>query len=115
MKTDQIVQEKAGEIPKNRLRVAVKILHGRWGKTSLKAKGTLISESRFSTPCDMRFCSHAIKGMAFCEGFCLTIAFSVYRVGKLRVARGRKSGLTFSVPLAPRDHQKETGECHSGS
>ena len=36
MKTGLTVQDKAGKIDKNRLKVALKILHGRWGETTPK-------------------------------------------------------------------------------
>ena len=36
MKTDKFVQAKAGNIDENRLKVALKISHGRWGKTTHK-------------------------------------------------------------------------------
>ena len=62
---------------------------------SLRAKGTLISEPRFSTPCEMRFFPREKGRMAFVEGFSLKRPFSLSRVGKeTHLAGGRKSGLT---------------------
>ena len=61
---------------------------------TLRAKGTLISEPRFSTPCEMRFFPREKGEMAFVEGFSLKRLFSLSHVGKLHLARGRKSGLT---------------------
>ena len=40
---------------------------------TLRAKGTLISEPRFSTPCEMRFFPREKGEMAFVEGFSLKI------------------------------------------
>ena len=56
---------------------------------TLRAKGTPISEPRFSTPCEMRFFP---TKMAFVEGLSLKRPFSLSRVGKIASRRGRKSG-----------------------
>ena len=59
---------------------------------TLRAKGTLISEPRFSTPCEMRF-SPCEKGkMPFVEDFSLKRPFSLSRVGKIASRRGWKIG-----------------------
>ena len=54
----------------------------------LRAKGTLISEPRFSTPFEMRFFPREKGKMAFVEGFCLKRSFSLSRVGKIASRRG---------------------------
>ena len=59
---------------------------------SLRAKSTLISEPRFSALCEMRFFPRDEGKMAFVEGFSLTMAFSLYRVGKIASRRGQKNG-----------------------
>ena len=72
---------------------------------SLRAKGTLISEPRFSTPCEMRFFPCEKGKMAFVEGFSLKRPFSLSRVGKIASRRGEKiGGSLVSVPLALRVH-----------
>ena len=57
-------------------------------KTTLRAKGALISEPRFSTPCDMRFFPLEKEKMAFVEGFSLKMAFSLSRVEKIARRKG---------------------------
>ena len=58
-----------------------------WAAT-LRAKGTLISEPRFSTPCKMRFSPREKGKMAFVEGFSLKRPFFLSRVGKIASRRG---------------------------
>ena len=55
---------------------------------ALRAKGTLISEPRFSTPCEMRFFPREKGKMAFVEGFSLKRPFSLSRVGNIASRRG---------------------------
>ena len=62
--------------------------------TTLRAKGTLISEPRFSTPCEMRFFPREKGKTAFSEQNPRQRPFSLSRVGKTHLAGGRKSGLT---------------------
>ena len=52
-------------------------------KESLRARGALISEPRFSTPCEMRFLPREKGKKAFVEGFSLKRPFSLSRVGKI--------------------------------
>ena len=54
----------------------------------LRAKGRLISEPRFSTPCEMRFFPREKGEMAFVEGFSLKRPFPLSRVGKTASRRG---------------------------
>ena len=58
--------------------------------TTLRAKGTLISEPRYgrSTPCEMRFFPREKREMAFVEGFSLKRPSSLSRVGKIAARRG---------------------------
>ena len=70
----------------------------------LRAKGALISESRVSTPCEMRFFPRDTGKMAFVDGFSLKMAFCLYRVGKIASRRGVENrGSLTSVPLVFRD------------
>ena len=55
---------------------------------TLRTKGTLISEPRFSTPCEMRFFPREKVKTAFVEGFSLERPFSLSRVGKIAFRRG---------------------------
>ena len=59
---------------------------------ALRAKGTLISEPRFSTPCELRFFPREKGKMAFVEGFSLKRPFSLSRVGKIASRGGEKIG-----------------------
>ena len=69
--------------------------------STLRAKGTLISEPRFSTPCEMRFFPHEKGKMAIVEGFSLVFPFSR---GKNRISQGVENrGSLISVPLALRE------------
>ena len=61
---------------------------------SLRAKGALISEPRFSTPCEMRFFPREKGKTAFLKKNPRQRPFSLSRVGRIAFARGRKSGLT---------------------
>ena len=55
---------------------------------TLRAKGTLISEPRFSTPCEMRFFPREKGKTAFLEKFSSKRPFSLSRVGKIASRRG---------------------------
>ena len=55
---------------------------------SLRAKGTLISEPRFSTRCEMRFFPRSKGKIAFFKGFSLKRLFSFSRLGKIASRRG---------------------------
>ena len=71
---------------------------------TLRAKGTLISEPRFSTPCEMRFFPREKGKKAFVEGFSLKKAVSPFSRGKNRISQGVESrGSLISVPLALRE------------
>ena len=59
---------------------------------TLRAKGTQISEPRFSTPCEMRFFPCEKGKMAFVEGFSSKRPFSLSRAGKIASRRGSKIG-----------------------
>ena len=62
---------------------------------TLRAKGTLISEPRFSTPCQMRFFPREKGKTAFVKEKPSTKAVFPFSRGKtLHPAGGRKSGLT---------------------
>ena len=63
---------------------------------SEKAKGTPISEPRFSTPCEMRFFPREKGKMAFVEGLSLKRPFSLSRVGKIASRRGWKIGAHYN-------------------
>ena len=71
---------------------------------TLRAKGTLISEHRFSTPCEMRFFPRETGKMAIFEGFCLKTAIFPVSRGKNRILQGVEDrGSLISVPLALRE------------
>ena len=77
-----------------------------WGGNSLRAKGALISEPRFSTPCKMRF-SHARKGIPGKRPAQRkkpsTKAIFPWSRGKNRISQGVENrGSLISVPLALR-------------
>ena len=55
---------------------------------SLRAKGTLISEPRFSTPCEMRFSPREKGKTAFCWGFFFEKAVFPFSRGKNRISHG---------------------------
>ena len=75
-----------------------------FGDNSLRAKGTLISEPRFSTPCEMRFFPREKGKTAFVEGFSLKRAVFPFSRGKNRISQGVENrGSLISVPLALRD------------
>ena len=66
---------------------------------ALRAKGTLISEPRFSTPCEMRFFPRDIGNMAI---FKEKAIFLISR-GKNRISQGVENrGSLICVPLALR-------------
>ena len=71
---------------------------------ALRAKGTLISEPRFSTPCEMRsFPTRERENGLLREGFSLKRPFSLSRAGKNRISQGVENrGSLISVPLALR-------------
>ena len=72
-------------------------------KSSLRAKGTLISEPRCSTPCGMQFFPREKGKMAFVKGFSLTKAVFPFSRGKNRISQGvEHRGSLISVPLALR-------------
>ena len=52
------------------------------------ARGTLISQPQFSTPCDMQFFPRDTGKMGFFEGLYLKMAFSPYRMGKIACRKG---------------------------
>ena len=61
-------------------------------KEAPRAKGRLVSEPRFSTPCEMRFFPREKGKMGFVEGLSLKRPFSLSRVGKIASRRGLKIG-----------------------
>ena len=70
---------------------------------TLRAKGTLISEPRFSTPCEMRFFPREKGETAFFKEKSSTEAVFPFSRGKNRVSRGVENrGSLISVPLALR-------------
>ena len=72
-------------------------------KNPLRAKGTLISEPRFSTLCEMRFFPREKGKTAFFEGFSLKKAAFPFWRGKNRISQGVDNrGSLISVPLALR-------------
>ena len=73
---------------RNSLSVVFLAREGPLGNPTLRAKGTLISEPRFSTPCEMRFFPREKGKMAFVKGFSLKRPFSLSRVGKIASRRG---------------------------
>ena len=69
---------------------------------SLRAKGTLISEPRSSTPCEMRFCPREKGKTAFVEGFSLKRPFR-FPAWENRISQGVEDrGSLISVPSALR-------------
>ena len=76
---------------------------------TLRAKGTLISEPRFSNPCNMRFCPTWKGKVAFFEGlFELKIAIFSVSCGKSRMSQGVENrGSLISVPLALREENHD--------
>ena len=73
-------------------------------KFTLRAKGTLISEPRFSTPCEMRFFPRKKgKTALFKESYSMKRPFSPFSRGKNRISQGvENQGSPISVPLALR-------------
>ena len=70
---------------------------------TLRAKGTLISEPRFSTPCEMQFFPREKGKTAFSKKNPRQSPFSLSRVGKTASRRGVENrGSLISVPLALR-------------
>ena len=70
---------------------------------TLRAKGALISEPRFSTPCEMRFFPREKGKTAFVEGFSLKKAVSPFSRRKNRISQGVENrGSLISVLLALR-------------
>ena len=63
-------------------------------RITLRANGALISEPRFSTPCEMRFFPREKGKTAFSKKNPRQRPFSLSRMGKSHLAGGRKSGLT---------------------
>ena len=73
-------------------------------KTTLRAKGTLISEPRFSAPCEMRFFPREKGKTAFSKKNPWQGPVSSSRVGKIRISQGvENQGSLISVPLALRE------------
>ena len=72
-------------------------------KTSLRPKGTLISEPRFSTPCEMRFFPREKGKTAFSRKNPRQRPFSLFSRGKNRISQGVEDrGSLISVPLGLR-------------
>ena len=70
---------------------------------SLRAKGTLISEPRFATPCEMRFFPREKGKTAFSNKKPSTKAIFPFLRGKNRISQGVENrGSLISVPLALR-------------
>ena len=70
---------------------------------TLRAKGTLISEPRFSTPCETRFFPREKGKTAFSKKNPRQRPFSLSRVGKNRISQGVEDrGSLISAPLALR-------------
>ena len=68
-----------------------------------RAKGALISEPRFSTPCKMHFFPREKGKTAFVEGFSLKNAVFPFSRGKNRISQGVENwGSLISAPLALR-------------
>ena len=79
-------------------------------KHTLRAKGALISEPRFSTPCEMRFFPREKGKTAFVEGFFSEKAVFPFSRGKNRISQGVENrGSLISAPLALRadDHRRD--------
>ena len=55
---------------------------------TLRAKGALNCEPRFSTPCEMRFFPREKGKTAFVEGFSLKMAVFPFSRGKNRISQG---------------------------
>ena len=71
---------------------------------TLRAKGTLISEPRFSTPCEMRFFPREKGENGLCRGFFFEKAAFPFSRGKNRISQGVENwGSLISVPLALRE------------
>ena len=74
-----------------------------WTQDSLRAKGTLIGEPRFSSPGDMPFFPREKGKMVLFEGFSLKMALFPVSRGKNRVSQAVENrGSLISVPLALR-------------
>ena len=69
--------------------------------TALRAKGTLISEPRFPTPCEMRFFPREKGKIALIKGFSWKRLFPFSR-GKNCISQGVGIRGSLSVPLALR-------------
>ena len=86
--------EKIPNDPK-RVKKTTKSVFGDFFDTSLRAKGALISEPRFSTPCEMRFFPREKGKTAFVKRNHLDKGrFPFLAWEKSHLAGGRKSGLT---------------------
>ena len=78
---------------------------------SRRAKGTLISEPRFSTPCEMRFFPREKGKTAFVKGNPSTKAVFPFSRGKNRISQGVENrGSLISVPLALREVFKKASK-----
>ena len=74
-------------------------------ENSLRAKGTLISEPRFSTPCEMRFFPTREREKGLCRGFSLKWPFPFLAWEKSHLVGGRESGLTNSCAFGHQGFQ----------
>ena len=73
-------------------------------KKILRAKGTLISEPRFSTPCEMRFFPREKGKTAVSKRNPQKMAIFPFSRGKNRILQGVENrGSLISVPLAHRE------------
>ena len=76
---------------------------------TLRAKGTLISEPRFSTPCEMRSFPREKGKTAFVKGFSFEKTVFPFSRGKNRISQGVENrGSLISVPLALREVSKKS-------
>ena len=91
-------------IPENYVYVTCNFSGGWFQKQTLRAKGTLISEPRFPTPCDTRFFPTRHRENGHFEANPLKMAiFRVLR-GRNRMSHGVEDrGRLISVPLALRE------------
>ena len=72
-------------------------------KESLRAKGTLISEPRFSTPLRDAIFPTRERGNGLCRGIFFEKAVFPFSCGKNRISQGVENrGSLISVPLALR-------------
>ena len=80
---------------------------------TLRAKGTLISEPRFSTSCEMRFFPREKGKTVFVEGFSFRMAVFPFSRGKNRISHEVENrGSRISVPLALREGVSSHWSCN---